>query len=86
MFAIVPGMAAQRRNARTRRNQPPTPQDREQAERDARLGIHRLQDSAYANLRSAAANVAVFVGFAGVFMLVIGAADGGNSSPGHQVP
>ncbi len=81
MFAIVPVMAAQRRNARTRRNQPPTPQDREQAERDTQLAIYRLQDSAFANLRSAVANVAIFIGFVGAFMLTMGAAGGARLIP-----
>jgi hypothetical protein len=35
-----------------------------------------LQDSAYASLRSAIANVAIFFGFVGVFTLSVGAGDG----------
>lgn len=40
-----------------------------------------MQDSAYANLRSAIANVAIFFGVIGVFAISVGAADGARLAP-----
>ncbi|MEU8328092.1 hypothetical protein [Micromonospora sp. NPDC048839] len=51
-------------------------QERAQAERDIRGAIADLQESAYANFRSAVANAAIFFGFVGVFGIVAGAVDG----------
>jgi hypothetical protein len=50
-------------------------------ERDVRLAVLRLQDSAYANLRSAVANVAIFFGFVGIFALAVGAVQGVSVVP-----
>ncbi|MEV4496609.1 hypothetical protein AB0J84_12990 [Micromonospora arborensis] len=51
-------------------------QERAQAERDIRGAIAYLQESAYANFRSAVANVAIFFGFIGVFGIAIEPPDG----------
>ena len=48
---------------------------------DVQLAVWRLQDSAYANLRSAIANVAIFFGVIGVFAISVGAADGARLAP-----
>lgn len=50
-------------------------------ERDIRLAIYRLQDSAYANLRSALANGTLFVGFFAGYALAIGEATGALTLP-----
>ncbi|MEU4782815.1 hypothetical protein [Micromonospora sp. NPDC023633] len=53
-----------------------TAQEREQAERDIRGAIFDFQETAYANLRNAIANVAIFFGAVGVFAMVAGVAEG----------
>lgn len=80
MLAMVRAMGRQRQSARGQGDRA-TPQSRERAERETRLAIYRLQDAAYANLRSAVANVAIFIGFVGAFMLIIGAAGGARMIP-----
>lgn len=58
-----------------------TSEQRAQAEHDVGLAVARLQHTAYANLRSAIANVAIFFGFVGVFTIAMGAADGARLVP-----
>ncbi|MFG1841136.1 hypothetical protein ACGFH8_22260 [Micromonospora sp. NPDC049175] len=62
--------------SRGKSRRPMSPQERAQAERDIRGAIADLQESAYANFRSAVANVAIFFGFVGVLGIVAGTADG----------
>jgi hypothetical protein len=81
VFDIVPGMAGRRDTGGGGRRKSLTPVEREQAERDFRLAVYRFQDSAYANLRSAVANVAIFCGTVAVFMISDGAADGALLAP-----
>ncbi|MFI7426096.1 hypothetical protein ACIBPB_03845 [Micromonospora sp. NPDC049836] len=56
-------------------------EERAQAEQDIRGAVADLQVTAYANLRNAVANVAIFFGFVGVFATVIGEADGRRLIP-----
>ncbi|MER7455646.1 hypothetical protein [Micromonospora sp. NPDC126480] len=58
-----------------------SPEERAQAARDIRGAVSDFQDTAYANLRKAIANVAIFFGFVGVFAMVVGAADGLRQIP-----
>ncbi|KKK03059.1 hypothetical protein LQ51_20035 [Micromonospora sp. HK10] len=58
-----------------------SPEERAQAEQDIRGAVADLQVTAYANLRNAIANVAIFFGFVGVFAMVIGEADGRRLVP-----
>ena len=81
MIAIVARMVAGSNNSRRKARKPVSPQERAQAERDVRGAVADLQVTAYANLRNAIANVAIFFGFVGVFATVVGAADGRRLIP-----
>ena len=69
-------MVAGSNKGRRKPRKPMSAEDRVQAERDVRGAVYDFQDTAYANLRAAIANVAIFFGFVGVFGIVVGAADG----------
>jgi hypothetical protein len=58
-----------------------TPEEREQVQRDLRLSVLRLQDSAYWNLRTRIANVSIFFGFVAVLFLAGGQSDGARLLP-----
>lgn len=74
-------MAAAGSKGKQGRRRSVTPEERATVERDFKLAVYRLQDSAYAGLRSAIANVAIFVGFFAVFAISIGEADGARLIP-----
>lgn len=63
-------------NKRGRKPEDMSTDERVQAERDVRGAVADLQETAYANLRNAIANVAIFFGFVGVFAATVGVADG----------
>ncbi|WNM37358.1 hypothetical protein RMN56_19525 [Micromonospora halotolerans] len=74
-------MVAGSNKGRRKPRKPTSPEERAQAERDIRGAVADLQVTAYANLRNAIANVAIFFGFVGVFAMVIDAADGLRLTP-----
>jgi hypothetical protein len=74
---MVAGSKANRRRSRKAMS----PEEQAQAAREVRGAVADFQEVAYANLRKAVANVAIFFGFVGVFAMVAGVADGQRLIP-----
>ncbi|MFV2104638.1 hypothetical protein [Micromonospora sp. LOL_024] len=69
-------MVAGSRASKRRPRRAMSSEEQAQAARDVQGAVSDLQEVAYANLRKAVANVAIFFGFVGVFALVAGVVDG----------